>query len=58
VVINTGSGSVIVQFPVQHPAGAPASAASSAPAESTVAPATSGALDVPVTSGPGVQGVD
>jgi hypothetical protein len=57
VVVNTGSGSVIVQFPVQHP-GAPASAGSSAPASSGAAPASSASVDFPVTSGPAAQGMD
>ena len=55
VVVNTGSGNVIVQFPVQHPAAAaPASSGSSAPAR----PAESASSAEPVTSGPGVDGVD
>ncbi len=57
VVVNTGSGSVIVQFPVQH-AGAPASAGSSAPASSSTAPASSASVAFPVTSGPAAQGMD
>lgn len=58
VVVNTGSGNVIVQFPARRPdvSGAPASADGSAPAGSAAKPATSSAL--PVTSGPGVQRVD
>lgn len=59
VVVNTGTGSVIVQFPVRHePAagGAPAPAGSSAPASSL--PASSASVMMPVTSGPGVQGID
>jgi membrane protease subunit HflK len=57
VVVNTGSGSVIVQFPVQR-AGTPASAGSSAPAPSSAAPAASASAAFPVTSGPAVQGMD
>lgn len=59
VVVNTGSGNVIVQFPVQH-AAAPASAASSsAPAaSSSITPAPASSVLLPVTSGPGVRGVD
>lgn len=58
VVVNTGSGNVIVQFPVQH-AAAPASAGSSAPAAaSSVTPAPASSVTLPVTSGPGVAGVD
>jgi membrane protease subunit HflK len=58
VVVNTGSGNVIVQFPVQHPPAAPASGASSAPAASRAQPAESASDAEPVTSGPGVRGVD
>lgn len=58
VVVNTGSGNVIVQFPLQH-AAAPASAATGAPpAASSVAPSPSSSVVLPVTSGPGVAGVD
>lgn len=66
VVVNTGSGSVIVQFPLQHlgaaypPAGAattgaPASAAS-VPAPAVSAPASGASISIPVTSGPIVKG--
>jgi len=60
VVVNTGSGNVIVQFPAQRSdaTGEPANAGSSAPAEPATAPAASGSVSIPVTSGPGVQGVD
>jgi len=58
VVVNTGSGNVIVQFPAQHPEVAPASAEGSASAGSAAEPAASTSVAVPVTSGPGVQGVD
>jgi len=59
VVVNTGSGDVIVQFPAQHSEvnGAPASAASGA-SPSPVAPAPPASAAVPVTSGPDVQAVD
>lgn len=58
VVVNTGSGNVIVQFPVQH-AAAPTSAGSSAPAAaSSAVPAPASSVMLPVTSGPGVAGVD
>lgn len=59
VVVNTGSGDVIVQFPVQHSDanGAPTSATSGAP-PSPVAPASPASASVPVTSGPGVQAMD
>jgi membrane protease subunit HflK len=58
VVVNTGSGNVIVQFPVQR-VGAPASAASSAPAAaSSSAPSPASSVVLPITSGPGVTGVD
>lgn len=57
VVLNTGSGNVIVQFPVQHPgsAGMAASAGSSAPASGSSVPASATSTTVPVTSGPGVH---
>lgn len=59
VVINTGSGSVIVQFP-PLPAATPAPgkatpATSGAPASAASAPA-SASTTIPVTSGPGVRG--
>ena len=59
VVVNTGTGDVIVQFPAQHPEvnGAPASAASGA-SPPPVAPAPPASAVAPVTSGPGVQAVD
>jgi hypothetical protein len=59
VVVNTGSGDVIVQFPAQHSDvnGAPASAASGAP-PAPVAPAGSASAPMPVTSGPNVQAMD
>ncbi|TAN07993.1 MAG: FtsH protease activity modulator HflK [Rhodanobacteraceae bacterium] len=60
VVVNTGTGNVIVQFPTAHAAGVattPASAGSSAPAASAT-PASATSTSVPVTSGPDVQGVD
>jgi len=56
VVVNTGSGNVIVQFPVQHPA--PASSAGSAPASTSAQPAASASAAEPITSGPGVNGID
>ena len=58
VVVNTGSGNVIVQFPVQHPPAAPASSGSSAPAAVSARPAESASSAEPVTSGPGVNGID
>jgi membrane protease subunit HflK len=59
VVVNTGSGNVIVQFPVQHAAAAPAGSGSSAPAAaSSTSPAASASSAQPVTSGPGVNGID
>jgi len=59
VVVNTGSGDVIVQFPAQHSDvnGAPASAASGAP-PAPAAPAGSASAPMPVTSGPDVQAMD
>jgi len=59
VVVNTGSGNVIVQFPSQRPdvSGAPASAASGA-SPAPVAPASSASTAAPVTSGPGMQAMD
>lgn len=59
VVVNTGSGNVIVQFPVQHPAAvAPASSGSSAPAATSAQPAAPTSSAEPVTSGPAVDGID
>lgn len=58
VVVNTGSGNVIVQFPVQHLPAVPASAGSSAPAASSARPAESASTAEPLTSGPGVDGID
>lgn len=59
VVINTGSGDVIVQFPAQRSDvnGTPASAASGA-SPLPVAPVPPASAATPVTSGPGVQAVD
>lgn len=59
VVVNTGSGNVIVQFPAQHAGvrGAPASAGSSAPASTSPAPASGASVSIPVTSGPVLRGV-
>jgi membrane protease subunit HflK len=57
VVVNTGSGNVIVQFPVQHPPAAAASG-SSAPASGSAQPAGPASVAEPVTSGPGVDGID
>ena len=56
VVVNTGSGNVIVQFPVQHPA--PAGSTGSASAASSAQPASSASAAEPITSGPGVNGID
>ena len=58
VVVNTGSGNVIVQFPVQHSPAVPASSGSSAPAATSARPAESASSAEPVTSGPGVSGID
>jgi membrane protease subunit HflK len=59
VVVNTGSGNVIVQFPVQHPPAAPAGSGSSAPAAASAAlPAASASAAEPVTSGPARDGID
>ena len=59
VVVNTGSGNVIVQFPVQRPAAvAPASSGSGAPAASSALPAASASAAEPVTSGPATDGID
>lgn len=57
VVLNTGSGSVIVQFPPKS-AGTPEAAGSAAPASASSAPASAGSVTLPVTSGPGVKAVD
>ncbi|HEX7368814.1 MAG TPA: FtsH protease activity modulator HflK [Rhodanobacteraceae bacterium] len=56
VVVNTGSGNVVVQFQLQRSAaaGQPASATSAAPAASSAA-APSASVALPVTSGPAVQ---
>lgn len=57
VVLNTGSGNVIVQFPPPaKPAAIPASSASSAPAGAASAPAAAGSSVPPVTSGPATEG--
>jgi hypothetical protein len=56
VVVNTGSGNVIVQFPVQHPASATSTGA--APAATSTQPAASASAAEPITSGPGVNGID
>lgn len=63
VVVNTGSGNVIIQFPVQHAASAHASAGSSAPASAASAPASAASAPasdastaIPVTSGPVLKG--
>ncbi|MGH8156044.1 MAG: hypothetical protein ACREP0_12585, partial [Rhodanobacteraceae bacterium] len=66
VVVNTGSGNVIVQFPLQRPGAAPppasaatASAPASAASASTPAvpaPAPGASISIPVTSGPIVKG--
>lgn len=57
VVVNTGSGNVVIQFPTQHPgtAGTPATAGSSGPASASSAPGSATSTTMPVTSGPGVQ---
>ncbi|HEX7348403.1 MAG TPA: FtsH protease activity modulator HflK [Rhodanobacteraceae bacterium] len=59
VVVNTGSGNVVVQFPARHAesAAAPASAASSAPASGSATPASAASTSIPVTSGPSVAAV-
>ncbi|WHZ20665.1 MAG: HflK protein [Rhodanobacteraceae bacterium] len=61
VVVNTGSGSVIVQFPARHPEtssdGSPAASGSSAPASAATVPAPAASTPVPVTSGPALQGI-
>lgn len=60
VVVNTGSGNVIVQFPQRQvqpsPAASSAAPASGAPA-SAVSSAPAGSATVPVTAGPALQGV-
>lgn len=58
VVVNTGSGNVIVQFPVQHSPAAPASSGSKVPAASSALPAASASVAEPVTSGPAMDGID
>jgi membrane protease subunit HflK len=57
VVVNTGSGDVVVQFPVRHPAPAvaPASAASGAPAPGIPLPASAASAAEAITSGPALQ---
>ncbi|HJP99417.1 MAG TPA: FtsH protease activity modulator HflK [Rhodanobacteraceae bacterium] len=65
VVVNTGTGDVIVQFPPRHPEGLPtipAPAGSSAPAGVSTSPASTvpappQTATPPVTSGPGLRGV-
>ena len=59
VVVNTGSGNVIVQFPARQPQ-TPAAASSAPPDSGTPASAASApgsAVTVPVTSGPVLHGV-
>lgn len=59
VVVNTGSGNVVVQFPAQHAEAADTSAAASgsAPgASASAAPASAASAAPAVTSGPSVQG--
>lgn len=56
VVVNTGSGNVIVQFPAQHPA--PAASAGSVPVPASTQPAASASAAEQITSGPGVSGID
>lgn len=58
VVVNTGAGNVIVQFPARQAAATPASSASSAAAAGSAQPAASAASAGPVTSGPGVDRID
>lgn len=58
VVLNTGSGGVIVQFPPKPVSAAETGAASAAPASASSAPASASSVTLPVTSGPGVKAVD
>lgn len=58
VVVNTGSGNVIVQFPLQHAAPSASTDSSAPPPASSVTPSPSSSVVLPVTSGPGVAGVD
>lgn len=63
VVVNTGTGDVIVQFPPRHPASAsggeaPAPAGSSVPTPASSVQAPSGTSTPPVTSGPTLRGAD
>ena len=55
VVVNTGSGNIVVQFPEPRPAAASSVAPTSATPHLLPAPSTSTAL--PITSGPVVKGV-
>lgn len=58
VVVNTGSGNIVVQFPARHAdAATPAAASSSAPASGSATPASAASTTAPVTSGPSVQAV-
>ncbi|MBN8737496.1 MAG: FtsH protease activity modulator HflK [Xanthomonadales bacterium] len=59
-VVNTGSGSVIVQFPVRRPetpSEASPESSGSAPASAASVPAPAASSPVPVTSGPALQGI-
>jgi membrane protease subunit HflK len=59
VVVNTGTGDVIVQFPPHRPrpaGGTPAAAGSSAPAGGSSTPASAATSAPPVTSGPTLRG--
>lgn len=62
VVVNTGTGNVIVQFPPTHAqpvgGGTPAPASSSVPAASSPAPASAESSAPPVTSGPALRGAE
>jgi len=58
VVVNTGSGNVIVQFPARHPAAAASDSSSSTgvPASAASQPTSASSAAIPVTSGPALQG--
>ncbi|HEX5353311.1 MAG TPA: FtsH protease activity modulator HflK [Rhodanobacteraceae bacterium] len=62
VVVNTGTASVIVQFPVRRnestSGGSPATGGSNAPASASSSPASAASVVVPMTSGPTLRGID
>jgi membrane protease subunit HflK len=56
VVVNTGTGNVIVQFPARRTQAPANGQTSNAPAPAASSPAPAASTVVPVTSGPGLEG--